>query len=129
MRLIGTLCRQAPWLVLWGLGLANVQAQALRDPTIPPAAAGWSEGGKGGKNTAEEGLKGPISVVVVEGRAHVVVGTRLYAVGQKLAAARIERITETEVWLREGRDLRKVSIFQGIQRRTVVSVNADGSKP
>lgn len=124
---IGNLCRQAIWLVFFGL--ANVQAQGLRDPTIPPAAAGLSEGGKGSKNSDEEGLKGPISVLVVDGRAHVVVGTRLFAQGQKLSGARIERITETEVWLREGRDLRKVPIFQGIQRRTVVSATADGSKP
>jgi hypothetical protein len=129
MSLIGTLGRYAPSLMLLGLGLTNVQAQALRDPTIPPAAAGMSEGGKAAKNSTEEGLKGPISVLVVDGRPNVVVATRLYAVGQKLGTARIERITETEVWLREGRDLRKVSIFQGIQRRTVGSATADGSKP
>jgi hypothetical protein len=114
------------WFV--GLGLANGQAQGLRDPTIPPAAAGLGEA-KGAKSAAEGDISGPISVLVVDGRAHVVVGTRLYAQGQKLGTTRIERITETEVWLREGRDLRRVSLFSGVQRRTVPSVAADGRQP
>ena len=129
MKRISTVGRQVPWLVFLSLGLANVQAQSLRDPTVPPAAAGLTEGSRAGKSAVEESLKGPISVVVVDGRAHVVVGTRLYAQGQKLGAARIERITETEIWLREGRDLRKLSVFQGIQRRAVLSATTDGAKP
>lgn len=128
MRTYGAPVRIALLCLLVGWGLADVQAQGFRDPTIPPAAAGLGEA-KGAKSAADADLHGPISVLVVDGRAHVVVGTRLYAQGQKLGAARIERITETEVWLREGRDLRKVSLFSGVQRRTVPSVAADGRQP
>jgi hypothetical protein len=128
MRTYGAQVRIALFCWIVGLGLSNVQAQGLRDPTIPPAAAGLGDG-KAAKSAAEGDLHGPISVLMVDGRAHVVVGTRLYAQGQKLGAARIDRITETEVWLREGRDLRKVSLFSGVQRRTLPSVAADGSKP
>lgn len=61
-----------------------------------------------------------MSVIVVDGRPHVIMGTRLYAPGQMLGQARIERITDTEIWLREGRVLRKVPRFSsGIERRTV----------
>ena len=67
------------------------------------------------------GIQGPLSVLVVDGQPYLVVGTRLYAQGQQLGAARIERITETEVWLREGRSLRKISNFVGIQRRSVTT--------
>jgi hypothetical protein len=45
------------------------------------------------------------------------------AVGQKVGNARLERITETEIWLREGRALRKVPRFGGIQRRVAASTS------
>lgn len=94
-------------------------AQSLRDPTLPPAAAGLGDSGAlAGKMAASE-LGGPLSVIVVDGRPHLVVGTRLYAQGQMLGQARIERITETEVWLREGGELRKVPNFSGVQRRSI----------
>ena len=63
-----------------------------------------------------------MTVIVRNGHPYLVVGTRLYAQGQKLGQARIERISETEVWLREGGVLRKVPRFSGIQRRTVAPV-------
>ena len=62
-----------------------------------------------------------MTIIVRNGRPNLVVGTRLYAQGQQLGKARIERISETEVWLREGGVLRKISQFTGIQRRTVPS--------
>ena len=62
-----------------------------------------------------------MTIIVRNERPNLVVGTRLYAQGQQLGKARIERISETEVWLREGGVLRKISQFTGIQRRTVPS--------
>jgi hypothetical protein len=99
--------------------LLPAAAQSLRDPTIPPWGSGLSDGGGGA--TPVRGLHGPLSVLVVNGQPYLVVGTRLYAQGQKLGETRIERITETEVWLREGSELRKISNFVGIQRRSVTS--------
>jgi hypothetical protein len=96
-------------------------AQSLRDPTLPPWGSG--SGGESGA-TPVRGIHGPLSVLVVNGQPYLVVGTRLYAEGQQLGATRIERITETEVWLREGRELRKISNFVGI-RRSVASTAAD----
>ena len=102
------------WLLAMPLGLVN--AQSLRDPTLPPAAAGLAATGPG---TSDE--QAAMGVIVRDGRPYLVVGTRLYAQGQKLGPARIERISETEVWLREGGVLRKVPQFAGIQRRTVTT--------
>lgn len=91
----------------------GVAAQTWRDPTLEPAApASPTEAGAGHAET-------PLSVIVVDGRPRVIMGTRLYAPGQKLGQARIERITETEVWLREGAVLRKVPRYQGVERRTL----------
>jgi hypothetical protein len=46
----------------------------------------------------------------------LVVGTRLVAPGQKVGAQRLERITETEIWMRDGKTLLKTPRFAGIQR-------------
>lgn len=101
-----------------GLGLllltAALGAQAQRDPTLPPL------GGGGAAGTAKpRASQGGWPVVVVDGRRHVAVGTRLYAEGQLLGTARIERITETEVWLRQGRELRKVQNYPGVRRNSL----------
>lgn len=100
-------------LLLLGLLALPAWGQSLRDPTQPPGAGAASEAGP-----ARGGAPG-WSVIVVDGRAHVAVGTRLYAEGQMLGRARVERITETEIWLREGTVLRKVPLYAGVQRRSV----------
>lgn len=104
------------------LSCGPVGAQSLRDPTLPPAEAGLADAAPGGKSLAAE--PGAMTIIVRSGRPYLAVGTRLYAQGQKLGQARIERISETEVWLREAGVLRKVSQFPGIQRRTVTPLAA-----
>ncbi len=100
------------------LSFGPLSAQSGRDPTQPPPEAGL--GGANAVPAVPAGL--PTSTILVrDGKAYLVVGTRLYAQGQKLGQARIERISETEVWLREGGVLRKVSQFPGIERRAVKS--------
>jgi hypothetical protein len=94
-------------------------AQSLRDPTLPPSSAGLGGGVAPGALTLVQ--PGSMTIIVRNGQPLLVVGTRLYAQGQSIGDARIERISETEVWLRDGDVLRKVSPFQGVQRRTVTS--------
>ncbi|MFN4359934.1 MAG: hypothetical protein ACK4F4_04300 [Hylemonella sp.] len=100
-------------LLLLGLLSLSAGAQSLRDPTQPPGA-GSVNAAAGARTDAPSW-----SVIVVDGRRHVAVGTRLYAEGQMLGRARVERITETEIWLREGQALRKVPLYAGVQRRSV----------
>jgi hypothetical protein len=100
-------------LLCLSLAVPALGAQSLRDPTLPPGSAA------GGGAAPTRSSPGGWTVIVVDGRRHVAVGTRLYAEGQLLGRARIERITETEVWLREGRELRKVPFFAGVVRRSV----------
>jgi len=112
--------------LIWLIGLAlflslgRVDAQSLRDPTLPPTDGGSANSSLGGASLGAEA--GAMTVIVRNGHPYLVVGTRLYAQGQKLGQARIERITETEIWLREGGVLRKLPQFTGIQRRTVSPV-------
>ena len=94
-------------------------AQSLRDPTLPPASLG--SGGVTPQGALTVIQPGSMTIIVRNGQPLLVVGTRLYAQGQSIGEARIERISETEVWLREGDVLRKVSQFQGVQRRMLPS--------
>ena len=106
--------KRSLWLLGLALGLqAPLGAQSLRDPTQPPGA------GTGNAAAPARASAPSWSVIVVDGRRHVATGTRLYAEGQMLGRARIERITETEIWLREGQVLRKVPLYAGVQRRSV----------
>ena len=97
----------------------HLGAQSLRDPTVPPASTGL--GGVAPPRASAVIQPGSMTIIVRNGQPLLVVGTRLYSQGQSLGDARIERISETEVWLREGAVLRKVSPFQGVERRTVTS--------
>jgi hypothetical protein len=111
--------------LLMGLSLlfssGQADAQSLRDPTLPPAEVGLDSTAPGAKLLGIE--PGAMSVIVRNGRPYLAVGTRLYASGQKLGVAHIERISETEVWLRVGRVLHKVPQFPGIQRRAVTPLD------
>lgn len=120
---MGTKVLQPVLLLLVLLLSLGVHAQALRDPTQPP-----SEMGAGPGAAASSGPLGSegMAVIVRDGKPFLVVGTRLYAPGQSVGAARIERITEIEVWLREGKDLRKLPRFAGIQRSAVTTTPACG---
>lgn len=107
---LGTWCL-APALLLCAL---SVSAQDGRDPTIPPG-----ESAAVGSSTPM-GVEG-MTVLVRDGKPHLVVGTRLYAVGENVGQMRVDRITESEVWLHDGRALIKVPRFAGIERTTVAA--------
>ncbi len=107
------------------------QAQDLRDPTTPPPAVSAAPGASA---PSPLGIEGGMSVIVRDGKAGLVVGTRVVQPGQKVGRWTLERITETEVWLRDGPSLRKVSRFNGIQRhdpdlKPVCSLSAAATAP
>lgn len=95
------------------VGCAAAQAAALRDPTVPPPAWG-AQPGSPREPLAE--FK-PGHLVVVDGRRYVMWQGRRYGEGESIEGARIERIEETEVWLRIAGSLRKVRMFAGIEKR------------
>ncbi|WP_294765707.1 hypothetical protein [uncultured Rhodoferax sp.] len=115
------------WWALGMCGLSITLAQAQdRDPTLAP-----SETAPG--STVLPGAPGGVmqgsNVIVRNGQPHLVVGTRLVAVGQLVGNARLERITETEIWLRDGKQLSKVPRFTGIQRSPARAVESCEAKP
>ena len=106
-------------LSLW---VGPLGAQTVRDPTLPPTVQSGLPG-SAKKASAAILETGPLTIIVRDGRRYVVLGTRLYAQGQKFGEMRIERISETEVWFLENGVVRKLSRFPGVQRRTVAPVN------
>lgn len=101
---------------LWGLGWLALAApaQELRDPTRAPALP----------SAATAAMTGPVlpitsesqSVVMRDGQPYLVVGTRLVGIGQTVGEFKLERITETEIWLRQGKAVYPVARFSRIQR-------------
>lgn len=103
-------------LLVWTWGMP-VWSQDQRDPTLPPVEAGTAPVAG---PAAQMGLEG-MSVVLRDGKPLLMVGTRLYAPGQSVGAFKIDRISETEVWLRDSAGVRKIPRFAGIQRTAVVA--------
>lgn len=101
---------------------ASSHAQGLRDPMQMPgslrAASAPHEPSAPAvlHSTPLHRLEGPLSVLRINGELQLVVGTRLMGVGQMLGGERIERISETEVWLRTGTQTRKLALHEGVQR-------------
>ncbi|MBU3898041.1 MAG: hypothetical protein KJ614_03795 [Gammaproteobacteria bacterium] len=114
-------------LLAAALGVAG--AQSLRDPTQPPLDAGVSSAPSAPSAARSLSFDSNATTVIVRnGHRYLAVGTRLYATGEKLGQARIERITETELWLREGGVLRKLPFFDGIERHAVSVPAANARK-
>ncbi len=106
------------------LALPPLCAQGARDPTLPPAESGLTA--QDLQKNAAQAPESSLSIVVRDGSFFVVQGTRLLAQGQKLGEARIERISETEVWLRQRGVLSKRQLFAGITRRSIPSEGVSG---
>lgn len=93
-------------------GCLPATAQQARDPTVPPVTTGVVA------DTAAVGVEG-MTVLVRDGRHYLVVGTRLYAPGDQVGAFKVDRISETEVWLRDASKLIKVPRYSGVVRKSL----------
>jgi len=91
----------------------SASAQEGRDPTVAP-------GESAAVGASPMGVEG-MTVLVRDNKPYLVVGTRLYAVGDKVGMMRVDRITESEVWLHDGHALIKVPRFAGIERTAVTT--------
>jgi hypothetical protein len=96
--------------VLW---LPFATAQALRDPTIPPVEAGLQPAATSDESATPAALmeREGMAVVVRDGKSYVMRGSHLIAPGAMVDGKRLEKITETEIWLRDGKQRVKVPRF------------------
>ena len=113
MKIVG---RCSLLMALTALGCASgweAAAQSLRDPTQPPAAFGAPVGSP---RLPGDGFT-PKHLVTVDGVRYLVWNSRRYGVGAMIDGARIERISESEVWLRGAGGVRKLPLYSGIEKR------------
>ena len=112
----------------WAL-LAASAAQAtdsgsgvpMRDPMRAPVTAQVPARAADAASASAPAELTPRHVMVIDGRRYVIDGGRRLAVGDMLGSARIERIDDGAVWLREAGALRQVSLFGGIAKRMAPS--------
>lgn len=92
---------------------------ALRSALAAQAAA--SAASAAGAPVADAAIR---HVVFANGRAYVVQRGRRFGVGERLDGARIERITEQAVWLREAGQVRREPLYAGVEKRPPAPVQA-----
>lgn len=97
-------------------GVARADEPA-RDPTAWPPALRGALGPASAAPGAEPGGQAIRQVVFAAGRGYVVQRGRRYGVGDRLDGARIERITEQAVWLREAGQVRREPLYGGVEKR------------
>lgn len=109
-----------PMLMLALTALPALAQDTARDPTaLPPAlrsamAAASAASAASAPEAADSAIR---QVVFANGRGYVVQRGRRYAVGERLDGARIERITEQAVWLREAGQVRREPLYGGVEKR------------
>lgn len=108
--------RTAGVMLLVAVQTLPLAAQQMRDPTIAPPEASTPAGAVAQSPLGLDGM----AVVVRDGKPYLVAGTRLYAPGERFGNLRVERITETEVWLHDGNGPVRVQRFAGIERKVVI---------
>ena len=123
MKFFGMNGMLAAYLALLATLAQGQGAAPLRDPTLAPVATGADAAGAdigAGGVALPLGASGS-NVVVRGGKSFLVVGSRLVAPGQTVDNYKLERITETEIWLRDPTGLTKVSRFAGVQRKNTLT--------
>lgn len=103
--------------LLLAAALAARAQDAPRDPTAWPEALRSAVAASSPASGVEPEREGIRHVVFTNGRAYVVQRGRRYGVGEQLDGARIERINEQAVWLREAGQLRREPLYGGVEKR------------
>ena len=114
----------------WALAIATMalpaaaqSAPALRDPMVPPLAIARPAAATGSLEDAPQ--PAPQQLLTVNGQRYVVDGRRRLGVGDALGSTRIERITDSAVWVRDGNTVTRLPFYGSVTKRTVVDAPPD----
>ena len=105
--------------VAWALGVVLVLvsavalAQAMSDPTRPPT--GYAEADAG---TAASGLVLQTVMITPTLKAAIING-EMVKLGGKFGSARLVKITESEVVLKDGEESQVLKLYPGVEKRAV----------
>lgn len=109
------------WFALFALFTAAsfASAENMPDPTRPPASLGVVQEG----NAAAPVSSGPVlqSVLISPWRRIAIISGQTVAVGDKFGEARIVKISEGEVVLRNGNELQTLKLYPEIEKRNTPS--------
>ena len=115
--------------------LAGASAQdGPRDPMQPPAALRPAVA-PGGSATAEPAPAVARHLMVIDGVRWVIDGGRRRGVGDLLGGVRIERIEDSAVVVRNGKQLQRLPLFAGVVKtpvaepRSATAANPTGARP
>jgi MSHA biogenesis protein MshK len=97
---------------------ATAVAQGVSDPTRPPQAV---------ESPGDAPGSGLQSVLISETRKAAVIGGQLVELGQKYGDATLVRVTEGEVTLAKGREMRVLHLFPGIDKRMLTATPGPGA--
>ncbi|MBB2486430.1 hypothetical protein H5407_14490 [Mitsuaria sp. WAJ17] len=94
------------------------QGPLLRDPMQPPAAL--RAPAASGAITSAPALPESAQVLITEGKAYALIGSRRYAQGARIGsgpeALTVERVNEHGVWLRSREGLHALPMVSGVNR-------------
>ncbi len=112
------------WAAALGLAVTVLpavaqNAPALRDPMVPPLSIARPAANPGVLDATAEPPPTPQQLLTVDGKRYVVDGRRRLGVGDALGGTRIERITDSAVWVREGHTVTRLPFYGGVVKRTL----------
>jgi len=113
---------QGVFLALSLMTVGRVDAEQLLDPTRPPDLVG-SVQSSGVVPTVGPALQ---SVLISPQRRIAIISGKAVRMGEKFGDSRVESITETEVVLRNGKNLKTLKLFPDVQKR--LTSNGTGAK-
>lgn len=114
--------KQLQFILAFGCGLTpmfacvpNAWGGDLPDPTRPPAALYTAPG-----SSAHAAPSGPVlqSVFISGKNKLAIINGQTLKLGDKLGEAQLVKIAETEVVLREGKNLQTLKLFPGVEKHS-----------
>lgn len=105
-------------LIVGAMLSVSASAEILTDPTRPPAALLPAQMQASGEHA------GPVlqSVLVSRGRRIAIISGKEVKVNDKVGGARVVRITDTEVVLRNGKQVQRLKLFPDVSKQSVRAV-------
>ena len=117
-RLLGGALAAATWLAAAGVhaqALSGAQGSALSDPTRPPS----STAGLGGVQDEAPAGRQLQSVLLSGGRKLAIIDGATVPLGGMVGVARLVKISETEVTLRNGDETEVLKLYPAVDKRPV----------
>lgn len=101
-------------IALTAMSAAAQNTPALRDPMMPRLAIARPAVHAGVVGAAPTPPPTSQQLLTVNERRHGVDGRRRLGVGNSLGGARIERITDSAVWVRDGNTVTRLTFYGGV---------------